>query len=67
MKLDLTVDDARFMKSQLDRRLQELEVELAHTEKRSLQHALAVDVQRMEKLTSQLGHLLEEEVVEEFV
>jgi hypothetical protein len=68
MRLDLTTDDARFAHEQLSHQLRHLQSELAHTEKRELQTALAIDVTRLQKIVTQLDAALEEEgAADEFV
>lgn len=67
MKLELIGEDARFLHAQLQRRLRDIEAELVHTDKHALQVALAADVRRMQRLTNDLGHLIQYEVAEDVV
>lgn len=68
MRLDLTMEDARFTHEQLVRRLRQLEIELAHTDERELKSALARDVTRLQKIAEHLDRALhEEDVVDELV
>jgi hypothetical protein len=67
MRLDLTMEDVRFVHAQLVRRLRDLEVELAHTDKRELQASLAKDVARLRSITDHLTSLERDEVLDEFV
>jgi hypothetical protein len=67
MNLSLTKEDARFLRSQLATHLQRLEVELAHTEQRAFKASLAADVARLHGIAGHLDHVLEEDLLEEFV
>jgi hypothetical protein len=59
MKLELSIEDARFLEGQLSRHLAELDEELVHTEKRSLQAALADDADRLRRIVGKLRRLLD--------
>jgi hypothetical protein len=50
MELDLSPTEVTFLIAQLRRHIQGVEDELAHTEKHELQHALARDVDLLNKL-----------------
>lgn len=52
--IDLTNDDATFLGEQLANRCREVENELVHTDKRSLQAEIARDLERLERLHEQL-------------
>jgi hypothetical protein len=54
MRLELATEDARFVHTQLARRVRDLEQELNHTEKRDLRNALAVDLTRLQNITHDL-------------
>ncbi len=58
MTLELNVEEAEFLYQQLVQHTHEVDVELAHTEKRELQHALAVDLSRLQQLSGKLERLL---------
>jgi hypothetical protein len=60
MHLDLSPDEARFLKAQLARHLAEVEDELVHTEARDLQTALATDLERLRTIEDRLAHLIED-------
>jgi hypothetical protein len=59
MKLELSLEEARFLKRQLDRHIEELDNELVHTDKRALQHALAEDVEHLKSIERKLARLIE--------
>ncbi len=58
MQLEISLEEARFLKQQLRRHLSEMENELVHTDKHELQHALAQDLERMRKLELRLEVLI---------
>jgi hypothetical protein len=57
MQLDLTKDEASFLKAQLARHLEHLEGELARTDKHELQHALARDVSAVRAILDRVGRM----------
>ena len=59
MQLELSKDEALFLKVQLNRHLGELDDELIHTDKRLLQRELAKDAERLRNLEQRLSHLIE--------
>jgi len=59
MKLELSNEDARFLKDQLTRHAARVEDELVHTDKHELQHALARDAQRLRQILGRLEGALE--------
>lgn len=59
MRFELSTEEARFVREQLARRLEELDHELVHTEKRELQRALHADVRRLSTITRRLARTLE--------
>ena len=59
MKLDLSKDEAMFLKEQLARRISDLEDELVHTDARDLQSALAGDARRLGAIGHRLDRLLD--------
>jgi len=61
MKLELSLEEARFLKEQLVRRIIGLDEELAFTERRQLQHALAADVDYLTNIERRLAALIETE------
>jgi hypothetical protein len=50
MTFELTKEDAEFLHEQLVQHAREVEVELAHTDKRELQRVLAKDLARLERI-----------------
>ena len=58
LTLDLSVTDADFLRTQIDRRVQEVDNELVHTDKRELQRALAIDLERLLTLQARLTELV---------
>ncbi|MCK6547219.1 hypothetical protein L6R52_15315 [Myxococcota bacterium] len=54
LKLEVTAEEARFLQSQLESRLDELDDELVHTDSRALQHALADDERMLERIIEKL-------------
>lgn len=58
MKLDLNVQEASLLKKQIDRRLEELELELVHTDKRELQRALAKDGELLRSIEERLTRVI---------
>jgi hypothetical protein len=65
MKLELAVDDAQFLHQQLVRHARAVEDELAHTDKRELQRALADDFARLQRIAHGLERLLDEDAFDE--
>jgi hypothetical protein len=59
MKLELSQDDAQFLYEQVARHAHEMELELARTDKRELQRALAADLAKMQRIVGNLRALLE--------
>jgi hypothetical protein len=60
MKLELSEEDARFLHAQLVRHTREVELELARTDKREMQRALADDLARMQRVVGSLDQSLRE-------
>jgi len=58
MNLDLSLDEARLLRTQLDRRISELDGELVRTDKHDLQHALARDIDTLRAVAARLDALL---------
>jgi hypothetical protein len=54
MHLTLTVDETRLLVTHLTQRIQHLEDELVHTDKRELQRSLAREVQGLRTLTDRI-------------
>jgi hypothetical protein len=54
MKFELSSDEVDFLAAQLGRHLEQMQDELARTEKHQLQHALARDVDRMQCILNRL-------------
>jgi hypothetical protein len=52
--MDLTEQEARFLRSQLGRHLEEVDDELVHTDTRELQHALHRDLDHLKALLAKL-------------
>ncbi len=59
MRLELSMEEARFLKGQLTRHIAELDNELAHTDKHQLQRALAADVEYLTQIERRLADLIE--------
>lgn len=59
MMLELTPDDAHFLRDQLMSHIHELQVEVAHTEKRELQQSIAADLGRLQRIAESLQKQLE--------
>jgi hypothetical protein len=57
MQLELTNDEASFLKSQLSRHLEHVEGELARTDKHELQHALAQDASALRAILDRVGRI----------
>jgi hypothetical protein len=57
MSLELTIDEARFLKGQMESRVAHLENELVHTDKFSLQHEIGVDVAKLRTLCDRMTQL----------
>ena len=55
MNFELTEEDAKFLHEQLVQHTHEVNVELAHTEKRELQRTLAADLARLQRITELLN------------
>ncbi len=64
MKLDLTNADARIVHTQLLRRLQDLEMELAHTDRREFKQALAEDVTRLRRIADHIAWWMDDTIDE---
>lgn len=58
MQLDLSLEEARFLRDHLARHIAELDAELVHTDKRELQRALAIDVDHLKGIERRLSGLL---------
>lgn len=59
--LQLSQDDARFLRGQLERQLAHVDDELVHTDKREMQRELARDVARLRAVLAQLTSATEED------
>lgn len=57
MHLDLSVDEARLLKTHLGRRIQELDGELVRTDKHELQRALDLDIEKLRAIEERLTRL----------
>ncbi len=53
--LDLSADDLRFLVRHLERYIAVLDDELIHSDKREIQHELATDVDRLQRLRDRLA------------
>ncbi|APR79731.1 Hypothetical protein A7982_05078 [Minicystis rosea] len=58
MNLELSSDEARLLKAQLDVRITEMDGELVRTEKHELQVDLDRDIARLRAIDERLGRLL---------
>ncbi|HXX68458.1 MAG TPA: hypothetical protein VEK07_14815 [Polyangiaceae bacterium] len=54
MELNFSLGEVDFLACQLRHRMQGLERELVHTDKRELQHALAVDLDLLQQIVARL-------------
>jgi hypothetical protein len=54
MQIDLSIDDTRFLHQLLARHLEEMENELVHTDKRTMQREIAADTKRLRALLARL-------------
>ena len=59
MQLELTQDDALFLRNQLVAHVREVQSELAHTEQHELQRSLAKDLTRLQQITETLERQLQ--------
>jgi hypothetical protein len=60
MFIEMTDDEARFLLDQMEKHINEMRDELAHTEHHALQHALAIDLDRLQNLAARLAMRLRE-------
>ena len=67
MQLELTKDEASFLKAQLSRHLEHVQGELAHTEQHDLQHALARDLRELRALLDRVTRVADERPATDFV
>jgi hypothetical protein len=58
MQLELSDDDVRFLSAQLEERVNHLEAELVHTEKRAFRHELSTDIDRLKAIHLRVKQLL---------
>ncbi len=58
VNMELEQEDARFLYDQLIRHVEAMQIELAHTEHHELQHRLARDLARMQRITGELDGVL---------
>ncbi len=58
MNVELSESQARFLKKHLELRIDELEKEAARTDRHDLQHALAVDVERLKEILARVDSVL---------
>ena len=58
ISVELQHDDAAFLREQLGIRLREVENELIHTEKRSMQADIARDLERLQRLHDHVARVL---------
>ncbi|MFN8544236.1 MAG: hypothetical protein U0807_08515 [Candidatus Binatia bacterium] len=56
--LELSVEEARFLRGHLTRHIQQVDAELVRTEKRDLQHALAQDAEHLRNIEQRLAALV---------
>jgi hypothetical protein len=59
MQLDLTPEEARFLKEHLARHIAEVDTELVHTDTREMQRDLAADVEHLRRIERRLSELVE--------
>jgi len=60
--LQVTHDEAAFLAEQLRRHAQTVENELVHTDKHSMQHELARDLERLRLVSDRLDVLISQEM-----
>jgi len=58
MNVELSESQARLLKKQLEVRIDELEKEAARTDRHDMQHALAVDVDRLKEILARVDSAL---------
>jgi hypothetical protein len=58
MYLDLSDEDAQLLKTELSRRIDELDRELVRTDKHELQVELDHDIERLRRIHERLGRML---------
>ena len=58
MHLDMSEDEAKLLKTELSRRIAELDDELVHTDKHELQVALDKDIERLRVIEKRLARVL---------
>lgn len=63
MNVELSESQARFLEMHLERRIDELEKEAARTDRHDLQHALAIDVERLKEILGRVEAALRPEAV----
>ncbi len=54
MQIDLSIEDVRFLHQQLARHLEEVELELVHTDKREMQREIAEDARRLRAILARI-------------
>jgi hypothetical protein len=67
MHLTLTREEGRLLLRHLTQHLEHLDADLAHTDRRELQHALALELDQLRSLAARLRSTLEEETTPELV
>jgi len=58
INLALSPEDARFLREHLQRHIAQVDDELVHTDRRAMQHEIAMDLERLKQIESQLATLL---------
>jgi hypothetical protein len=58
MNVELSESQARLLKKQLEVRVDELEKEAARTDRHDLQHALALDIDRLKEILARVDSAL---------
>jgi hypothetical protein len=58
INLALSPDDARFLREHLQRHIRQVDDELVHTDRRSMQREIASDLDRLKRIEGQLARLL---------
>ena len=59
VQLDLTLEEARFLKEHLARHIADVDSELVHTDKREMQRALVADIEHLKRIAHRLSGLIE--------
>ena len=67
MQLSLTPEETRLLLRHLAQRIEHMDAELVHTDKRALQRSLASEVNALRALTDRIGSRVEPEAPQDIV